>query len=244
MKILFACPILDIRYEWFMGFVGVWEQLRKRKNLQMGLCMPYRKPVHIADNLMVKEAIKGEFDYILRMDDDIWDIPDNAVELLLSSDKDMISAVMYANSFHYQKCALVKKDKTQSLIDIARGSSDSLIEAHGEGVIPVDLTATPFTLFKTSLFKKLPEPWFVHSEDVPPDSYFCQKMLDNGFQPYVHMDIQVTHRGVTAWNRLYRFVADARYMIDTGKLKEGDKLYEAYLEIKQKIEELEKIKES
>ena len=80
MKILFACPILDIRYEWFLGFINIWEQLRKRKNTQMGLCMPYRKPVQLADTLMVREAIKGDFDYILRMDDDVWDVPDDAVQ--------------------------------------------------------------------------------------------------------------------------------------------------------------------
>jgi hypothetical protein len=243
MKILFSCPILDIRYEWFIGFISIWEQLRKRKNLQMGLFMPYRKPVDVADTAMVREAIKGDFDYILRMDDDVWDVPEDAVQRLLDADKDMISAVMYANSFHYQKCALIKKDKLKSLIDIAKDAAPGMEEANGSGVVPVDLTAFPFTLFKTSLFKKLPEPWFSSGEGAPEDSYFCQKMLDNGFQPYVHMDIQVNHRGVTAWNRLYRFVADARYQIDMGSLKKGEMLYDAYLEVKEKLKDIENMKE-
>lgn len=241
MKILFACPILDIRYDWFLGFINIWEQMRKKKGLEVGLFMPYRKPVHIADTLMVRNAIEGNFDYILRMDDDVWDVPPNAVELLLAADKDMISAVMYANSFPYQKCALVKKDKTKSLIEIARGKTNELLEAEGEGVQPVDLTAFPFTLFKVSLFKKLAEPWFESSEDVPPDSYFCQKMLDNGLQPYVNMDVQVTHRDVTFWNRLHRFIADGKYRVETGQLNKDDPIYVAFLDIQKKLNEVKKL---
>jgi hypothetical protein len=241
MKILFVCPILDIRYEWFTAFVEVWEQLRKKSGVQVGRFMPYRKPVHLADTLAVKEAFKGGFDYILRMDDDVWDIPPNAVDMLLAADKDFISAVMYANSFPYQMCAFTNKDKTKTLIDVAKGNADTLYEVEGEGVQPVDLTAFPFTLWKVSMFTKIPEPWFVYDEGVPSDSYFCQKCLDNGVQPFVHKDIQVTHRGVTYWNRLYSFIADAKIMIQTGKIKKGEPLYTAFIEIQKNIEQLQKL---
>jgi len=235
MKILLACPVLDIRYEWFLGFLNIWEQFRKRKNMDVGFYFPYRTPVHIADTEMVHEALKGNYDYILRMDDDIWDVPSDALERLLAADKDFISAVMYANSFPFQRCALVKKDKSRSLVDIAKSSSNECFEINGEGIQPVDLTAFPFVLWKTSLFKKIPEPWFVYEPHVPTDNYFCQKCLDHGVQPHVDMNLQVTHRGVTCWNRCYSLVAEGNHRIDMGLLKEDDQLYTAVKDVQSQL---------
>lgn len=203
-----------------------------RKDWEVEIQMPYRKPLQIADNQMARKAIKENFDYVLRMDDDVWDVKEGAIEQLIKADKDMISAVMYGNAFPYQRCAMVKKDKSRSLIDIAKNKEYiELKECTGLGVQPVELTAFPFTLFKTSLFKSIPEPWFEYTEEVPNDSFFCQKMLDNGFQPYVDMSIQVNHRGVTHWNRKQRYIADAEFQIATGQLKKGNPIYDIVVEV-------------
>lgn len=234
MKILFCCPILDIRYEWFMGFTEIWEQLRK---YEVEKFIPYRKPVQIADTMMARKAIEGNFDYVLRMDDDVWDVPKDAVKKMLQADKDFISAVMCANSFPYQRCAFVKHNKSESLIDIARKELGGLGEVYGEGVVPVDLSAFPFTLIRTSVFKRMPEPWFEYTEGVPSDSYFCQKMLDNGIQPYVDMSLQVTHREITFWNRKQKFLSEFEAGIATGTYNEKHKLYKVYLELVDNIVE-------
>ena len=89
---------------------------------------------------------------------------------------------MFAHGWPYHMCALVRKpeDKNTSLVDMVKRSPMGLLEAPGEsGVVPVDLVAFPLTLWKVSMFKKLPEPWFVYDEGVPTDNYFCQKCLDN-----------------------------------------------------------------
>jgi hypothetical protein len=225
LKILFVCPILDIRYEWFISFTEVWEQLKQHK---VEKYMPYRRPLHIVDNNMAKKAIEGNFDYVLRMDDDVWDIPPNALEKLIEAKKDFISAVMYANGFPYQRCAFIKENKEESLIDIARNGKGGLLEVGGEGVVPVDMSAFPFTLIKTSVFRDIKPPWFEHAEGVPPDSYFCQKMLDAGIQPFVHMDVQVNHRGVTYWNRRHRFLADFEIGIACKEIDTTHKHYYTY----------------
>lgn len=229
MKILFSCPILDIRYEWFQSYLDIWEQLRKYETERY---MPYRQPAHIADTIMARKAIEGNFDYVLRMDDDIWDVPPNAVEKLISADKDFISAVMYANGFPYQRCAFVKVDKNKSLIDISKNAIGGLKEISGTGILPVDMSAFPFTLIKTSVFKRISPPWFEHTETVATDSYFCQKMLDNGIQPYVDMDLQVNHRGVTFWNRKQKFLSECEAMIVTGLFDKNHRLYDTYIQVR------------
>lgn len=80
-----------------------------RKDWEVEIQMPYRKPLQIADNQMARKAIKENFDYVLRMDDDVWDVKEGAIEQLIKADKDMISAVMYGNAFPYQRCAMVKR---------------------------------------------------------------------------------------------------------------------------------------
>lgn len=215
MKILFTCPILDIRYEWFDGFINILEQLRK---YEYELFIPYRKPVQVADNMMAKKAMEGNFDYVLRMDDDVWDVPHNCLEELIKADKDYISAVMYASVFPYRRCVLNKDNKNDSLIDIAKNNTGGLREVGGSGVTAVDMTAFPFTLIKTSVFRRIDPPWFVSDEKVPSDSYFCQKLHDNGIQPYAHLDMQVTHRGVSYWNRTHLMIAEGEQGILQGRL--------------------------
>lgn len=234
MKILLSCPTLEIRYEWFTSFMKLWQQVLAIPGNDIVFFPQHRVPVQLAQTRAVRMAIKNNCDYILHIDDDIWDIPDGAVRMMLDADKEFISALMYANAWPYHMCALVKKpeDKNVSLVDIVKENGPyKLLEAPGEeGVVPVDLTAFPFVLWKVSLFKKLPEPWFVYDEGVPTDNYFCQKCLDHGVQPYVHKSLPVTHRGVSYWNRVYKFISEGRYRIATGQLTEKDPFYKVVLE--------------
>jgi hypothetical protein len=42
------------------------------------------------------------------------------------------------------------------------------------------------------------------------------------------MDLQVTHRGVTYWNRTQKFLADAEYMIANGQMDKTHIKYPTY----------------
>lgn len=242
MKILMACPTVGLYPDpekWLRSFLNTFNDILSVKGTQVGTFFPYRKPIHIADNSIAKQAIDGGYDYILRMDDDIWGVPVGAVKKLLDADKDFISAVMYIGGFPYSKCAFRKVNKNASLIDIARKQNEKLEEINLPGAQPCDLTAFPFTLWKVSMFKKLKEPYFEVYPDVPEDSIFCQKCLDSGIQPYVHMDIAVNHKEVTPYNRMFLFQAEAEHRFRSGLIKEDDPLYKI---IKDEIDKCEAIK--
>lgn len=233
IRILIGCPTFGLDpnpKRWLWSLATAINDLHRR-GIPCSFCFPYRKKIHEADNQIVRIGLTEKFTHILRMDDDIWGIEKGDVYKLLDADKEFISGVMYTAGFPYARCACTKIDKTKTLQFIEKNVGDYLKEVSGDGVQPCDLTATPFTLWKTSLFDKLTPPYFDHKDECSPDAVFCQKCLDNGIQPFVHMDIQLNHREVTPWNRLHLFNSDARKMLMLGQLDPTSKLYEELVEM-------------
>jgi hypothetical protein len=185
----------------------------------------YRKPITEAENEIVNCAITTGADYILRMDDDIWGYQQGFINKLLDADKEYISGTMFAAGFPYSRCAFKRKDPSHSLIDIYKGKLLELDEVEGTGVQPCDLTATPFTLIKTSIYEKILTPYYENVTGVGQDSVFCQKLLDAGIQPYCHLDVQLNHRHVTFWNRHYLFNADARMLLQAKAIDRTSPLF-------------------
>jgi hypothetical protein len=232
-KILIACPTFGLEPnpgKWLMSMLTVVQDL-KRVGVEFGFMMPYRHTIHKAENKIIKFALTGKYTHILRMDDDIWGVQPGDVLKLLTADKDFISAVMFIRGFPYSRCAFKKKDPTMSLLDCEKRGRGALDEVDGEGVQPVDLTAFPFTLFKTTIYERMKYPWFDETKKDSPDAQFCQKCLDLGIQPYAHMDIQINHQEVTPWNRLGLFNADARRLMASGRVDPTDKMYPTLVEL-------------
>jgi hypothetical protein len=73
------------------------------------------------------------------------------------------------------------------------------------GIQKVDLTSFGFHLFKTSIFKNMPKPWFKCDTTAPTDSYLADELLKRGKSMHVHFDVWLNHRGVTRENRDLHF---------------------------------------
>lgn len=232
-KILIACPTFGVDPhpgKWLASLLTVLQDLR-RMDIDYGFMFPYRKTIHKAENQIIKTALTNGYSHILRMDDDIWGINSGDIKKLLDADKEFISAVMFVRGFPYSRCAFVKKDKTLTLQQCEKKGRGTLVEVDGEGVQPVDLTAFPFTLFKTSIYTKMKYPFFDSNDPVAPDSQFCQKCMDLGIQPYAHMDIQINHQEVTPWNRLGLFNAEARRLLMLKLFDPTDPMYAPLVEL-------------
>lgn len=114
-RILVVIPILDITFDFFKSFMNFWQQLMMRQiarkaKYEIGYHFLYRKPVHIAETMGVQIAQFNKCTHILFMDDDIYDITPEMVDLLLEADKDVISGVMYASGFPYAMCTFRRFD--------------------------------------------------------------------------------------------------------------------------------------
>lgn len=229
VKVLLACPTFGITPDprrWLNTLLTAVNDLHNA-GAKTGYLFPYRRQIHAADNQIINIALMNGYTHILRMDDDIWGVEKGDVLKLLAANKEFISAVMYIRGFPYAKCAVKKKPGvTKTLQEIgASGSGDYLDEACGRGIQQVDLTAMPFTLFQTSMFKKLTHPYHDAKIAGQPDSVFCQKCADAGIQIFAHMDIQVCHGEVTPWNRLYLYNAEAREALYNRRIDPTTELY-------------------
>jgi hypothetical protein len=233
LKVLIACPTFGLDPnpgKWLMSVFTIVQDLR-HAGIDFGFMMPYRNTIHKAENKIIKFALTGKYTHILRLDDDIWGLKSGDVLRLLAANKDFISAVMFIRGFPFSRCAFVKKDKTMTLLECEKAGRGALEEVDGDGVVPVDLTAFPFTLWNVDIFTKLTYPWFDEKNPVSPDAQLCQKCLDIGVQPYAHMDIQINHQDVTPWNRLGLFNAEARRLLMERTIDPTDRMYAPLVEM-------------
>lgn len=61
------------------------------------------------------------------------------------------------------------------------------------GLMPVNGTAMGFTLYKMSLFKEIPGPWFVTTPNNTQDLHFAQKLARAGKRQVVHCGVRCAH---------------------------------------------------
>jgi len=227
LKILIACPTFALDPnpgKWLGSLLTIVLDLHKM-GIAFGFQFPYRKNIYNAENQIIQKALTNSYTHILRLDDDVWGIKPGDVLKLIAADKDFISAVMYIRGFPFSRCAFKKVDPKMSLLDCERKGRFALEEIEGDGVQPVDLTAFPFTLFKTTIYDKMTFPYFDDKIKGSTDGQFCQKCLDLGIQPYVHMDIQINHVDVTPWNRLFLYNSEARRLLMTKQVDPTSDIY-------------------
>lgn len=179
------------------------------KNMGLSYLPAYRQLWWAANNLGWDLAFKHNFEYILRIDDDIHQIPDDAVSKLLEADKDVVGAA-YPNRRWPFFPAAMNRTKDISLIEICIKDDRCLQYVQGlekREIVPCDIVGFGMTLIKTEKFRFMPRPLYLGNEEVPDDTYFAQLCLDNGIQQYVHFGVQVSHAHVDFNNNGYLYSA-------------------------------------
>ena len=208
-KILIGVPILAWSHEFATSFLNFWTELMtcdiKDVKFHVTYEFMYRKPVHMAEEMLAEKAIAMGCSHLLLMDDDIYDVTANDFAALLKADKDVVGGIMHASGFPYAMCAFRRYDSSRTVAEqpILRGPA-RLYEIpvdQQNGVQKVDLIPFAFTLIKTEVFKKMRKPWFTCNTQAPTDSWFADAVLTRGMEYYAHFDVWLNHRGVTRWNR-------------------------------------------
>ena len=230
-KILIACPTLGIwddPQKWLTLLLTVLNDIR-RMRVGHACFFPYRLAWAPANNAIWNVAFQQEFDYILRLDDDVWGLDPGLLQKLFDADKDVVGARYPMRHFPYSNCEFNRTDKTKSLIQSfldRRDDPAALVENREEGVVPVDLVGFGMTLIKVAPFRMVERPIYRGEEVCPDDTYFAQLCIENGIQQYVCTEVNLCHRDVTPLNRLFLFNADARWMIRSGIIHPGNKWYD------------------
>jgi hypothetical protein len=212
-KILIGVPILAWTHEFATSFLSFWTDLMTYQNkgskFHVGYRFIYRKPVHMAEEMLADFAVESGCTHLLLMDDDIYDVKASDLVKLLEADKDAIGGIMHTGGFPYAMCAFRRYDTSKSVKDqpILEGPA-RLYEIpvdQRSGVQKADLIPFGFTLIKTSFFKGMQKPWFNCTNQAPTDSWFADALLDRGTSFYAHFDVWLNHRGITRENHQYHF---------------------------------------
>lgn len=207
-KILIGVPILAWTHEFAISFLRFWTDLmtyqHKGRKFHVGYEFKYRRPVHIAEEELAQNAIDSGCTHLLLMDDDIFDVKVEDFLALLDADKDVVGGIMHTNGFPYSMCAFRKFDRDKKVADQPHLKSTTRLyevpEDQRKGIQPVDLMPFAFTLIKTSVFDKIPKPWFKCDAMVPTDSWFADSIHDKNLEYYAHFDVWLNHNGTTRHN--------------------------------------------
>ena len=225
MRIMIAVPLLQVSYEFFESFLKFWTALCMNRDPRYEITyhFAYRKPVHMAEEYLVKTAMFNKCTHILLMDDDIFDVTVDDLNKLIDAKVPFISGVMHASKFPHAMCVFRRYDPSKRVIDMPADNSmyrlyevpatcphcqygQSHWDVHfcvncGEeidiSIQDVDLVPFPFTLIDLHVFDKVKKPWFHCTNEYPTDSWFCDRLLEAGIKPKAHMLVRLNHAGIT-----------------------------------------------
>lgn len=135
-------------------------------------------------NYLAVRAIKGEYNYLMMVDDDMA-FPPDTLEKLLSYNKDIVGVNSHPTAGESLTYEPIKGE----------GNSDigSLMECNKVG--------TGIILIKTEIFNKIPRPWFSFKTSElgntlnGEDWMFCLKAREAGYKVWVNKTLEIGHVG-------------------------------------------------
>ncbi len=136
--------------------------------------------------LLVETAIVQKASHVLFIDSDMR-FPSHTLEILKGYDKDIVGV----------NC----KQRTQDAWT-ARKEGEFISSVGKSGLEEVDTLGMGVTLIKTSVFEKIPKPWFSTPWDgkkhIGEDVYFCSNAREHGFKVFADHDLAqlVRHAGL------------------------------------------------
>ena len=160
------------------------------------------RPHDRARNTIVEEFLKTDATHLFFIDADTVPPPD-ALDKLLSADKDIISGLtpiiehdpMRANdsSGFYKKWNCV-------------GEDDKIVTPN-TGIVPIKGAGGSCILIKREVFEKMKYPWYKFLDkdddgkpcDISEDIYFVIMAISNGFKPYCDTSILCKHSKEILW---------------------------------------------
>lgn len=147
-----------------------------------------------ARNNLVDLAIVNDCDYLLMLDDDMV-VPPNLFRKLIQHDKEVIGALYYQRGGAYHPVIMRQINKKDGLKGINFiNHFDPMITKPGlyklDGVI-----GGGCMLFKTDVFRKIPQPYFWIDGIVGTDVHVCNQLLEAGVDIWVDTSIELGHVG-------------------------------------------------
>lgn len=183
---------------------------------EIAFATTYRQAPFLAQEEFAQLAVDSGSDYLLIMDDDIWNPSLKFLDILVASEKEVVGGVFFSSADPGNLCAKRLIDDRRSLVDLVTKNNNDIFAMYAvppdewHGLQRVHLISLGFVLIKTKVFNKLRRPWFSQSlEKRFTDSVFCDNCKKSGVDVYAHFDVMLNHRGITLdtfkhWAEIYK----------------------------------------
>jgi len=149
------------------------------------LVNPERVAIDRMRNLTAKVALENKCDYLMFLDDDVI-VPFDCLDKLIALDCDIAAGNVLIRGYPYENMFFEKDGKyvTHLKTDEMRNSKTARLE---------DLGAVGFSLalIKTSLFKYVPQPFFITTTSGTEDVYFCFKAREYKSDLSISVDLSI-----------------------------------------------------
>ena len=186
MKILLAIP--SARYIETECVTSLFEM---EKTGDIELFIPKSYSVDVGRNIIAKYAQENGFDYIMWVDSDMI-LPKNTLVRLLSHDKDIVAGV-YSYKVLGNKEVVAKRFQDETREEYDNLTIKEIKES--SGLIEVDGFGFGCVLTKVSVFNKIPYPWFIYTQEMGEDIFFCRKAQNEEYKLWLDSDVICGHIG-------------------------------------------------
>lgn len=172
---------------------------RNREQWGLSLDVPAtREPLHKVQHKSIDKALRYNYQHILFVEDDHWAFPENALEKLVGSGKEVIGLHTFMRNRPAYGIALRRKNRYR-LTDYRCKLTPVEPGQHDDPVQKVDLIGWGFTLVQTQVFPRLKSNPFLYWGTKATDAQFCQACEDVGVERWVHLGGTIGHGDVGPW---------------------------------------------
>lgn len=134
-------------------------------------------------NRIVKSALSLGCTHIFFVDDDLL-VDEGTLQKLYAHNLDVVGG-WYVKKTPVPESATLVSDGTGSMHGVPLDCT---------GLIEVDWSlAAGLTLVKTEVFKKIPYPWYLTTQQGTEDTYFCARLREVGLKAYLDTSIKAVH---------------------------------------------------
>lgn len=150
--------------------------------------------VQAARDLICKEAIRLNMDYVGMVDDDMYGPKCmNMWEQLLFHDLDIVAPLCFMRNPPHFPVVFANRGGQDTKSGEWHWQSHVVRNYPKNKLFECDAVGFGAVLIKTEVLKKMPEPWFFSMANKGEDIHFCHKARDLGFRVFCDSSLKLDH---------------------------------------------------
>ena len=193
-RVSICIPLLDrVHSDFMLSFIGVLSENLPKYDLR--LVFSKRFPLDAARNELVEKALLDDPDYLWFIDSDMI-IPPGALDALIKSDKDIVSALYYQRKPPFRPVVCMMKDGKYRMLDMVKLNS----------IFEVDIVGFGCVLVRKGVVEKMKSSnhgiYFDFknkggdvTEQLNEDMVFCENARKLGFKVFLDSRVICKHIG-------------------------------------------------